>query len=301
VGFINDEGFDDEYEGGDGGDPGWSDIQVGITSLEGVLVGAGFKYGVHDCGGGGGGEDGQSRNISGEDLLSFVVGVKRGGVERCWGSTCSPSFLTSAFSLASSGAVLLNSSWGWNPKPSSLSEGANVDIGIFKGMESGMLRGMFIKAKFKGIERGTFIKDTGKEEMDIGKGMLREDDISIGDLERGGSDEGQLEVVGDSGCASLGIASDNDVESSEIGIADWVSVDWGIVGGGGEGVVVESTGGDSFFIVLVTILEDEEEDDGSHGGTDLDLACPFDFGGFDDLDLVFLVNLRDLVLEKNRK
>ena len=48
----------------------------------------GFKHGVHDCGGGGG-EDGQSRNISGEDLvvvLSFVVGlagVRRGGGESC--------------------------------------------------------------------------------------------------------------------------------------------------------------------------------------------------------------------------
>jgi hypothetical protein len=95
----------------------------------------------------------------------------------------------------------------------------SVDIGIFKGMESGMLRGIFIKAKFKGIERGTFIKDTGKEEMDIGKGI----DISIGDLERGGgvvSDEGQLEVVGDEGCASLVMAVE--VESSE---GDWVSVD----------------------------------------------------------------------------
>ena len=71
----------------------------------------------------------------------------------------------------------------------------SVDIGTFKGMESGMVRGIFIKAKFKGIERGTFIKDMGNEEMDIGKGILREVDISIGDLESGGSvvsDERQL-------------------------------------------------------------------------------------------------------------
>ena len=71
----------------------------------------------------------------------------------------------------------------------------SVDIGTFKGMESGMVRGIFIKAKFKGIERGTFIKDMGNEEMDIGKGILREVDISIGDLESGGSvvsDEEQL-------------------------------------------------------------------------------------------------------------
>jgi hypothetical protein len=74
----------------------------------------------------------------------------------------------------------------------------SVDIGIFKGMGSGMLRGIFIKAIFKGIERGTFIKDMGSEEMDIGKGILREVDISIGDLESGGgvvSDEEQLVVV----------------------------------------------------------------------------------------------------------
>ena len=72
----------------------------------------------------------------------------------------------------------------------------SVDIGIFKGMESGMLKGILIKAKFKGIERGTFIKDTGNEEMDIGEGILRE----VGDLESGGgvvSDEEQLEVVED--------------------------------------------------------------------------------------------------------
>lgn len=49
----------------------------------------GFKQGVHDCGGSEGGEDGQSRNISGEDrvvVLSFVVGlggVRRGEVDSC--------------------------------------------------------------------------------------------------------------------------------------------------------------------------------------------------------------------------
>lgn len=49
----------------------------------------GFKHGVHDCGGGGGGVDGRSRNTSGEDpvvVLSFVIGlagVRRGGVESC--------------------------------------------------------------------------------------------------------------------------------------------------------------------------------------------------------------------------
>lgn len=106
----------------------------------------------------------------------------------------------------------------------------SVDIGKSKGMESGMESGMLIKARFKGIERGTFIKDTGREEMDIGKGILREVDISIGDLERGGgvvSDEGQFTVSWEEGCASLVIASDNDVvvvESSEVG------VDRGIVG-----------------------------------------------------------------------
>jgi hypothetical protein len=52
----------------------------------------------------------------------------------------------------------------------------SVDIGIvFKGMESGMLRGIFKKE--------TLVKDTGKEEMDIGKGIIREVDISNGDLE----------------------------------------------------------------------------------------------------------------------
>jgi hypothetical protein len=74
----------------------------------------------------------------------------------------------------------------------------SVDIGILRGMESGMLRGIFIKAKFKGIVRGTFIKDMGKEEMGIGKGIIREVDISNGDLESGGgvvSGEEQLEVV----------------------------------------------------------------------------------------------------------
>lgn len=72
----------------------------------------------------------------------------------------------------------------------------SVDIGIFKGMGSGMLRGMLIKAKFKGIERGTFMKDMGNEEMAIGKGILREVDISNGDLEGGGgvvSDEEEVE------------------------------------------------------------------------------------------------------------
>lgn len=55
-----------------------------------------------------------------------------------------------------------------------------------------MLRGMFIKAKFKGIVRGTFIKDTGKEEMEIGKGIIKEVDISNGDLEsRGGVESGE--------------------------------------------------------------------------------------------------------------
>ena len=71
----------------------------------------------------------------------------------------------------------------------------SVDIGISKGMESGMLRG--IKAKFTG---SPLIKDMGKEEMDIGIGILREVDISIGDLESGGgvvSDEGHLGVVED--------------------------------------------------------------------------------------------------------
>ena len=74
----------------------------------------------------------------------------------------------------------------------------SVDIGIFRGKESGMLRGMFIKAKFKGIERGTFIKDIGNEEMVIGRGMIRDVDT---DLERGGGDvsgEEQLEVVEES-------------------------------------------------------------------------------------------------------
>ena len=47
----------------------------------------GFKLGVHDCGSGG--EDGQSRNISNEDLvvvLSFMVGlaeVRRDVIESC--------------------------------------------------------------------------------------------------------------------------------------------------------------------------------------------------------------------------
>ena len=50
------------------------------------MVDVGFKLGVHDCGGGG--EDGQSRNISDEDLvvvLSFVVGPAEGkrDVESC--------------------------------------------------------------------------------------------------------------------------------------------------------------------------------------------------------------------------
>ena len=65
----------------------------------------------------------------------------------------------------------------------------SADIGILRGMGSGMLRGMFIKAKFKGIVRGTFIKDTGKEEMEIGKGIIKEVDISNGDLESRGSVE----------------------------------------------------------------------------------------------------------------
>ena len=71
----------------------------------------------------------------------------------------------------------------------------SVDIGIFRGKESGMLRGMFMKAKFKGIERGTFM---GNEEMVIGRGMIRDVDT---DLERGGGDvsgEEQLEVVEES-------------------------------------------------------------------------------------------------------
>lgn len=68
----------------------------------------------------------------------------------------------------------------------------SADIGILRGMGSGMLRGMFIKAKFKGIVRGTFIKDTGKEEMEIGKGIIKEVDISNGDLEsRGGVESGE--------------------------------------------------------------------------------------------------------------
>jgi hypothetical protein len=74
----------------------------------------------------------------------------------------------------------------------------SADIGILRGMESGRLRGIFIKAKFKGIVRGTFIKDTGKEEMEIG--IIREVDISNRDLESGGgveSGEEQLEVVDD--------------------------------------------------------------------------------------------------------
>lgn len=74
----------------------------------------------------------------------------------------------------------------------------SVDIGIFSGMESGIVRGIFIKAKFKGIERGTFIKDMGKEDMEIGKGIIREVDISNGDFESGRgvvSGEEELEVV----------------------------------------------------------------------------------------------------------
>ena len=58
-----------------------------------------------------------------------------------------------------------------------------------------MLRGIFIKAKFEGIGVGAFMKEVGNEETDIGKGILREVDISIGDLERGWdviSDEEQL-------------------------------------------------------------------------------------------------------------
>lgn len=64
-------------------------------------------------------------------------------------------------------------------------------------MESGMLIGILIKVKFKGIERGTFKKDTGNEEMDIGRGILKE---VVGDLESGRgivSDEEELEVVED--------------------------------------------------------------------------------------------------------
>lgn len=66
------------------------------------------------------------------------------------------------------------------------------DMGIFKGTESGMLKGMFRKDRFKGSERGTFIKDMGKEGMDI--------DISVGDLESGGGvvsaeGEGEGEIV----------------------------------------------------------------------------------------------------------
>lgn len=85
----------------------------------------------------------------------------------------------------------------------------SVDIGIFKGMESGMLRGIFIKAKFEGMERGTFIKDMANEEMEIGKGMIREVDISNGDLESGGGVESGEEQLGvgeegiEEGCASL--------------------------------------------------------------------------------------------------
>ena len=74
----------------------------------------------------------------------------------------------------------------------------SVDIGIFSGMGSGMLRGIFIKAKFKGIESGTFIKDMGNEDMEIGKGMIKEVDISNGDFEGGEgveSGEEQLEVA----------------------------------------------------------------------------------------------------------
>lgn len=68
---------------------GWSGRHVDITSLGGILVGVGdmgFKHGVHDCGGGDGG---QSRYISDESLLvvlSFVIGlagVRRGGDESC--------------------------------------------------------------------------------------------------------------------------------------------------------------------------------------------------------------------------
>ena len=70
----------------------------------------------------------------------------------------------------------------------------SADIGTFKGMESGMLRGIFKKAKFKGIWRGTFIKDMGNEEMDNGTGILMERDLESGggvvsDEERLGVDE----------------------------------------------------------------------------------------------------------------
>ena len=57
-----------------------------------------------------------------------------------------------------------------------------------------LLSGIFIKAKFKGNVRGTFIKDTGKDEMEMGKGIISEVvvDISNGDLESVESGEEQL-------------------------------------------------------------------------------------------------------------
>lgn len=102
---------------------------------------------------------------------------------------------------------------------------------MFKGMESGMARGMFEKAKFKG--KGTFIKDIGNAGMDIGKGMLKEVGISIEDLESGEgvvSDEERLEVA--VSCASLVMASEDVVVvvvavelgvTSDIGISDWIT------------------------------------------------------------------------------
>lgn len=89
----------------------------------------------------------------------------------------------------------------------------SVDKDIFKGMESGMLKGIFKNVRFKGIERGPFIKDIGNEEMDI--------DRSIGDLESDGgvvSAEGKEAVVSqEKSCVSLVIVEPVIVVGVELG------------------------------------------------------------------------------------